>query len=431
MKIFKTPFATQGDRVAVPDEMQADGSVSYTQGYSQDYEKEYDKAGAKDIERSKMNAIFHDITDAIGKGQSTGIYPWIKEAAPYVKGSFVYYNKEAFYSLVDNNSDTPADGAKWRALSKKQDSLTFTGTGDVVRKSVTDALDGRVTTAQSSADSALQEAQSKQDKLEFVGNGKVMREGAYGVGTTDNRYGYLEGGLDGIHQKESGIYSGTGVGGFNAYYPFIMMRRYSNNISLIGANSTTINFASYALNIGEWEIGYTFTNKNTRTDKNGVLHATTGTPINTLNVSDMSQSVVNRDDITVTSGAVFRADNALSTRITTAQSKADSAHTLAASKTTEAWVKSVSLGIDQNWVNVTGDRAQDVPYVNKSPKAIAVSISGRRPQSAETRAIITVNNVEVGSIGMGSSTALVVVPAGATYKISKEPLEGLIWSELR
>jgi len=176
MKIFKTPFATQGDRVAVPDEMQSDGSVSYTQGYSQDYEKEYDKAGAKDIERSKMNAIFHDITDAIGKGQSTGIYPWIKEAAPYVKGSFVYYNKEAFYSLVDNNSDTPADGAKWRALSKKQDALTFTGTGDVVRKSVTDALDKRVTTAQSSADSALKEAQSKQDKLEFVGTGNVVRK---------------------------------------------------------------------------------------------------------------------------------------------------------------------------------------------------------------------------------------------------------------
>ncbi|HCT5884303.1 TPA: phage tail protein, partial [Proteus mirabilis] len=38
-KIFKIPFATQGDKTVVPVEIQTDGSVSYTQGYGYDYER--------------------------------------------------------------------------------------------------------------------------------------------------------------------------------------------------------------------------------------------------------------------------------------------------------------------------------------------------------------------------------------------------------
>lgn len=67
-------------------------------------------------------------------------------------------------------------------LNTKQDKLTFKGTGDVVRESVTDTLESSVYQAQLSANTALQTAQSKQDKLEFIGSGKVMKEGAYGVG---------------------------------------------------------------------------------------------------------------------------------------------------------------------------------------------------------------------------------------------------------
>lgn len=32
-KIFKVPFGTQGDRAAIPDDIQADGALSYVQGY--------------------------------------------------------------------------------------------------------------------------------------------------------------------------------------------------------------------------------------------------------------------------------------------------------------------------------------------------------------------------------------------------------------
>lgn len=72
-KIFKVPFATQGDRTSIPDDVQADGAVSYTQGYSYDYERDQQTdPAAKDIEREKMNGIFHDITEAVGELQSFG-----------------------------------------------------------------------------------------------------------------------------------------------------------------------------------------------------------------------------------------------------------------------------------------------------------------------------------------------------------------------
>lgn len=67
-KTFKVPFATQGDRTSIPNEVQADGAVSYTQGYGYDYERDQvSDPAAKDIEREKMNGIFHDITEAIGE----------------------------------------------------------------------------------------------------------------------------------------------------------------------------------------------------------------------------------------------------------------------------------------------------------------------------------------------------------------------------
>ncbi|HIE6441057.1 TPA: hypothetical protein ACXJSY_003562, partial [Proteus mirabilis] len=75
--IFKTPFATQGDKASIPVEIQSDGSVSYTQGYGYDYERDQvTDPAAKDIEREKMNGIFHDITEAIGEIQRFGFPKW-------------------------------------------------------------------------------------------------------------------------------------------------------------------------------------------------------------------------------------------------------------------------------------------------------------------------------------------------------------------
>ncbi|HGY2266078.1 phage baseplate protein [Morganella morganii] len=116
-KIFKIPFATQGDRTAVPDEVQADGSLSYTQGYGYDYERDQaTDPAAKDIEREKMNSLFHDITGAVGEIQAFGMPVWAEEGKPYAIRSIVYHNKKAWQSKIENNKTEPAAGTAWTEL---------------------------------------------------------------------------------------------------------------------------------------------------------------------------------------------------------------------------------------------------------------------------------------------------------------------------
>ncbi|HID7484659.1 TPA: phage baseplate protein [Morganella morganii] len=116
-KIFKIPFATQGDRTAVPDDVQADGSLSYTQGYGYDYERDQvTDPAAKDIEREKMNSLFYDITGAVGEIQAFGMPVWAEEGKPYAVRSIVYHNKKAWQSKIENNNTEPAAGTAWAEL---------------------------------------------------------------------------------------------------------------------------------------------------------------------------------------------------------------------------------------------------------------------------------------------------------------------------
>lgn len=113
-KMFKTPFAAQGDRTAVPVETQADGSVSYTQGYGYDYERDQTTdPAAKDIEREKMNALFHDVTEAMGEVQSFGAAVWSADGKPYAIRSQVYYDKKLWQSKIENNNEEPGKGSGW------------------------------------------------------------------------------------------------------------------------------------------------------------------------------------------------------------------------------------------------------------------------------------------------------------------------------
>ncbi|WP_265498495.1 gp53-like domain-containing protein [Providencia rustigianii] len=117
-KTFKVPFATQGDRTSIPNEMQADGAVSYTQGYGYDYERDQvSDPAAKDIEREKMNGIFHDITEAIGELQSFGFPKWATEGTPYPIRAIVYHKNKTWQSTIENNNIEPVAGkAEWREL---------------------------------------------------------------------------------------------------------------------------------------------------------------------------------------------------------------------------------------------------------------------------------------------------------------------------
>ena len=101
----------------MPDEVQADGSLSYTQGYGYDYERDQaTDPAAKDIEREKMNSIFHDITGAVGEIQAFGMPVWAEEGKPYAIRSIVYHNKKAWQSKIENNNTEPAAGTAWTEL---------------------------------------------------------------------------------------------------------------------------------------------------------------------------------------------------------------------------------------------------------------------------------------------------------------------------
>ncbi|ATG17014.1 phage tail protein [Providencia alcalifaciens] len=116
-KIFKVPFATQGDRTSIPNEVQADGAVSYTQGYGYDYERDQvSDPAAKDIEREKMNGIFHDITEAIGEVQNYGFPKWAEEGKPYPIRAVVYHKNKVWQSKVENNEVEPVAGTQWAEL---------------------------------------------------------------------------------------------------------------------------------------------------------------------------------------------------------------------------------------------------------------------------------------------------------------------------
>ncbi|HHR6078330.1 TPA: phage baseplate protein [Providencia alcalifaciens] len=116
-KIFKVPFATQGDRTSIPNEVQADGAVSYTQGYGYDYERDQvSDPAAKDIEREKMNAIFHDITEAVGEIQNYGFPKWAEEGKPYPIRAVVYHKNKVWQSKIENNDAEPITGAQWIEL---------------------------------------------------------------------------------------------------------------------------------------------------------------------------------------------------------------------------------------------------------------------------------------------------------------------------
>ncbi|EKT54926.1 phage protein [Providencia rettgeri Dmel1] len=116
-KIFKIPFATQGDRTSIPDDVQADGAVSYTQGYSYDYERDQQTdPAAKDIEREKMNGIFHDITEAVGELQSFGFPKWAAEGKPYPIRAIIYHKNKTWQSKIENNNVEPVAGTAWQEL---------------------------------------------------------------------------------------------------------------------------------------------------------------------------------------------------------------------------------------------------------------------------------------------------------------------------
>ena len=122
LKFFRLPFATTGDKTAVPDAVDTNGNVSYSQGYGFDYQRQKTDPAAKNIERDKMNQIFFDVTTAVAELQANGIPDFITTALnggtaySYAQYAVVKYSGDLYISLVAANTALPSDATKWALL---------------------------------------------------------------------------------------------------------------------------------------------------------------------------------------------------------------------------------------------------------------------------------------------------------------------------
>ena len=176
------------------------------------------------------------------------------------------------------NAQSRADSAYSLAQSKWSPQDT-TGSGAIVRKSVTDSLSTRINTAdskavsaQNRADSAYNLAQTKQDKLEFVGDGKVMREGAYGWGLNSGAILVNDSRENFEAQTRTSVIKGDGTSGTSN------VQRWGGGFqAVLGRNIYRIQMTekgveAYYSDLSNKEKRYVLLSKdNTTTDSNGFI----------------------------------------------------------------------------------------------------------------------------------------------------------------
>lgn len=126
-KKFIIPFAATGDKTAVPNTLQPDGTVSYAQGFGPDYEldKTLDPVNAKDVPRDQTNQLYFDLTDAVGEQQLYGVALWGADRAPYPLNARAYHLDKLWRSNVTNNSGVPGV-AGWDDVSAQSPDLLNT-----------------------------------------------------------------------------------------------------------------------------------------------------------------------------------------------------------------------------------------------------------------------------------------------------------------
>lgn len=134
-KFFRFPWATAGDKTAVPDVTDVSGFVSYQQGYGADYQRDPSSDPlAKRIERNKMNQVFADITDNLRHYQIHTFPEYITSADnggtpfAYDINSVVRFDPGTGYKLYQNTTagNTAAPNVSgWNVFTLTSEALNF------------------------------------------------------------------------------------------------------------------------------------------------------------------------------------------------------------------------------------------------------------------------------------------------------------------
>ena len=120
MQYIRTAFGVSGDRAAIPNDAQPDGSVSQTEGFPVDYQLDPGvDPDAKLIPRDKFNEVMYDTQVAIQQLQQDGFPEHITASmnggAPYayrLNATCRGTDGNNYYSLIAANTDVPPS-ANW------------------------------------------------------------------------------------------------------------------------------------------------------------------------------------------------------------------------------------------------------------------------------------------------------------------------------
>lgn len=125
-KFFRAPFAVTGDKTAIPDTAQPDGSLSYPEGFGFDYERNpATDPAAKRIPRDQTNQYLFDVTDNLRQYQTAGFPEWVSAAQnggvplAYSLNAYVRWNGGAgtdwvvYVSTIDGATKEPGVDADW------------------------------------------------------------------------------------------------------------------------------------------------------------------------------------------------------------------------------------------------------------------------------------------------------------------------------
>lgn len=119
VKIYKQPFAHDGDAIAIPDASQPDGKMSSVDGWTPDYQLPKTDPNYKPVGRQEMNGVFKEVTEALGQVQVQGAASWSAEGAPYPINAQVYHSGKQWLALRPNSVE-PAEGEDWTELVGKK-----------------------------------------------------------------------------------------------------------------------------------------------------------------------------------------------------------------------------------------------------------------------------------------------------------------------
>lgn len=126
VKIYKQPFAHDGDTIAIPDASQPDGKISNSDGWTPDYQLPKTDPNYKPVGRQEMNGVFKEVTESLGEIQQFGFAKW--QPITWPQGARVVEGGVVYRALNQTSQQPPhADWADDSAIGVDQTWQAMTG----------------------------------------------------------------------------------------------------------------------------------------------------------------------------------------------------------------------------------------------------------------------------------------------------------------